>query len=641
MSRRLPLIVALATLFGFAGFTVPLAANAAAPTFSHLDPGGQPSLTETVPVNVVFVGYHPSAVDAPKFKNKLPKSYEPLVRSRFWYGIQEPLGIHYNYDYKVRFAGQDYEDTFFAKLGSLAQPAPLTFFQHLYNKETNNVLQVRNNHYIDAPSVEKWLALNPPAGIDTTRNTVYLINWYGRPDFKFHVYTKTDEPDPDTGYNFGVNRQSRKIIAWGGTTADDEESGLGSTHRVWFHDTSAGPERIGGSWNVDRADLDGDGVPDYRIPPIWEYTPGGYRSPSALTGDLVKLVRYVALDLLMTTSPIYPVELPTAEPPQTINLDSNTYEGWPGVDASAEYIKQPLVVSELAELLWRKTLSYDNQDFRYAGEAKRCYRLFVQDVPCYPELDYPAFANLYLQNTFQLARTKDDGDSVDYELPIFNYSLPPGTPAPFLGFADDNYRDGTQSYVFNLLSDEIVAAGYGLTTTIIHEVGHHVGLSHPHDGYDSTSGVDFGPTGDFYFAWAGDESNTMMSYIDLNWDFSQFDQDNMNRFQAATYIEAANRLAADALGAPDASASYDELQAADDKVGAAEAAFAAHDYRAAWTKAQQAYELVVQGAEDAGVDVETVLAARAASAASSQAAAAHSPGEFIDSLEPTGPRAQP
>ena len=79
-----------------------------------------------------------------------------------------------------------------------------------------------DNHWIDAPSVEQWLADNTTS-VDTTDSTVFFINWYGRDDFKYHVYTKTDEPDPDTGYNFGVERESRKLIAWGGTTPDDED----------------------------------------------------------------------------------------------------------------------------------------------------------------------------------------------------------------------------------------------------------------------------------------------------------------------------------------------------------------------------------------------------------------------------------
>ena len=51
-------------------------------------------------------------------------------------------------------------------------------------------------------------------------------------------------------------------------------------------------------------------------------------------------------------------------------------------------------------------------------------------------------------------------------------------------------------------------------------------MSHPHDGFDWETGVDYEPTGPFFLAWAGDEHNSIMSYIDLNWDFSQFDRDN-------------------------------------------------------------------------------------------------------------------
>ena len=45
-------------------------------------------------------------------------------------------------------------------------------------------------YWIDAPSVERWLAANagPRLGVDTTRYTVFLVNWCGRSDFRFHVY---------------------------------------------------------------------------------------------------------------------------------------------------------------------------------------------------------------------------------------------------------------------------------------------------------------------------------------------------------------------------------------------------------------------------------------------------------------------
>jgi hypothetical protein len=630
---------AVATVLSLGG----AAAGQAAARYQHLNPGGQPRLSERIPVNVVFVGYEQPAVNRSAFLGALPRRYEPVVRSRLFYGIEEKLGLNYTYDYNVKFADRAFENRFFAELSRLATPAPLTAFQQEYNDQDSNVLDVVDNHFIDAPSVERWLAFHPPSGVDTRRNTVYFINWYGRSDFKFHVYTKTNEPDPDTGYNFGVQRASRKIIAWGGTTADDEENGLGSTRRVWFHDLSAGPESWTANYIVDETDLDGNGVEDYRMPAIWEYAAGGYRAPSALTGDLALITRYVALDLLFTTSPLYPAELPTARPPTSINLDSNTYEGWPGVDASATYIKPGLLLQELRELRWTNRLDYDSQDLPFEGDASRCYfAVMVDDESCYPELGYPPFANFFLQNTFDLARTQDDQGRVDYELPIFNYAVGPGVDVPALGFADDNYIDGTQSYVFAFVSPDVVESGYGLTTTLIHEVGHHVGMSHPHDGYDSTSGVDFGPEDEFFFAWAGDESNSMMSYIDLNWDFSQFDRDNSDRFLAAAYNEAANSLAAEVLADRDARKARDELKAADVLIGLTKAALAAHNYRGAHGLARLAFSQVVEAAEEVGIS-DAAISARVAGPTSASAAApgAHDADEFIDTLEPGGPRSQP
>ncbi len=172
-------------------------------------------------------------------------------------------------------------------------------------------------------------------------------------------------------------------------------------------------------------------------------------------------------------------------------------------------------------------------------------------------------------------------------------------------------------------------------------MGHHVGLSHPHDGYDSESRVDFGPTGDFFFAWAGDESNSIMSYIDLNWDFSQFDRDNMDRFQTAAFIEAANRLAEATLSAERPGRAADELRRADRAIGLAEDAFAAHAYPRAVGTAEGAYELALRGAREAGVDVAAFQAqARVGNEAARRASAIHQPGEFIDTLE-DGPRSQP
>jgi hypothetical protein len=606
MRRRLLVVLSVGAMVAALAAGVAPASGAAGSkaSYRHLDPGGPARFSEKVPVNLVFVGYERDQVRRQRFLAGLPSRYKPVNRNRLFYGVTERLGISYSYDYDVTYASSGYERRFFSTLSKLAEPAPLTELQQAYNDQQNNVLEVTDNHHIDAPTVERWLADHPPAGVDTRQNTIFFVNWYGRPDFKFHVYTKTDEPDPDTGFNFGVETQSRKLIAWGGTTPDDEENGLGRVRRVWFYDLSAGPESWTDNWNVDDADLDGDDVPDYRMPPIWEYTKGGFRAPSALSGDLGKVARYVGVNLLFTTSPSFSPSLTPPDLPHTVNIDSNTYEAIPGVNASRRYIKPGLLLQELSELQPITRFSYDNQDLALTGQAQRCYDLWLpaQDVPCYPDLDYPAFANLFLFNALNLERTQDDAGRVDYELPNFNYATTNAEESGLLGYADDNYRTGTQSFVFNFVSPAI-AENYGLTTTMIHEDGHHLAMSHPHDGYDSETGVDYDPTGPYYFAWSGDQSNSMMSYIDLNWDFSQFDRDNMNRYVAAAFSHNANLIAADILADPDAGRAADELATADNLLGAAKLAFRGHRYLAASFLAKGAYDQVRRGARQAGVSV--------------------------------------
>src|SRR5690606_38302530 len=126
-----------------------------------------------------------------------------------------------------------------------------TVYQETYNAQATNVLDVTGPVlYIDAPSVERWLHLRGSSlGLDRNAGyTIYFINWYGHPDFQFHLYTRTGEPDPDTGFDFG-ELDSRKLIAWGG--------GHG---RTWFYDLSAGPEWNTTNFIVDFTDLDGNGV---------------------------------------------------------------------------------------------------------------------------------------------------------------------------------------------------------------------------------------------------------------------------------------------------------------------------------------------------------------------------------------------
>ena len=54
-------------------------------------------------------------------------------------------------------------------------------------------------------------------------------------------------------------------------------------------------------------------------------------------------------------------------------------------------------------------------------------------------------------------------------------------------------------------------------------------MSHPHDGFDPETGVDFDAVNEFFFAWAGDGSETVMHYLTLSNQFGEHNRDNMYR----------------------------------------------------------------------------------------------------------------
>src|SRR5690606_32220978 len=183
-------------------------------------------------------------------KGVLPAAYEPVVRYPRFYGLQgRDMGLRFDFAYDYQFTSRAFEDDFFGYLSSIAVPGEMTPGMAYYNNQQNNSLDVTNPvWYIDAPSTEEWLMNNAGRlGIDTAKGyTIFFVNWYNRPDFNFHLYTKTDAVDPDLNYNHGANDWFRVTTAWGG-----------SHGRTWFYDLSAGPEDWSFTENVDNPDLDG------------------------------------------------------------------------------------------------------------------------------------------------------------------------------------------------------------------------------------------------------------------------------------------------------------------------------------------------------------------------------------------------
>lgn len=587
-------------------------ANAGAPAPPrHLRPGSRAALTERVPVSFVFLGYEPKQVDVAEVRSRLPRVHKPHVRGVRVVGA--PLGITYSYHYRFVFTSTSYENRFFSFLRSVAKRADLTDQQQQYNDQERNVVDIRSNVEIPAPSVERWLARHPPAGVDVRQNTLFFINWYGRRDFRFHVYTKYGEPDPDTGTDFGHGERTpvagsedgadfNKSIAWGGTTPDDEETGLGVLARIWFHDLSAGPTRRGRNWDVDSPD------PEHgRLPPIWEYSPRGFRAPRWLSRDLARVARYIGIDALFTPSPTYSPALTPPRLPRSINIDINVYEGGGAVDASDQFLTPELVLREVSKLQPYNKFSVDVQDLRFNQDSGTCYTLWhaawytIEDGwgSCFPGRSYSVFANLFLNAALNQSLWRDSSRS-DYELGSFVYSTPGIAPLGVGGYADDNWREGTQSVVHVWSHPILTEFGYGMTLLLIHEIGHHLGLSHTYDGYDSDHGDYADSEAAFTFVAVGRHVNSPMGDL-VNADFSQFDRDNMNRWMTSAFVTQANAIAELIWSGRGRVANA--IAAADRAVGTAKSRFAAHRYVDARRAAMEAYDLLRSAARKLRIDV--------------------------------------
>jgi len=489
----------------------------------------------------------------------------------------------------------------------------VTLPQNLYNDQPTRTLTVNQNYKIDATAAEKWLGDHSLSmlGVDPTKYTIFFVNWYGRPDFKFHGYVMPDEPDPDTGVNFAetdlFDFKEFQLSAWGGTAPDDAESGYGTLRRVWFCDLSAGPEFAADSWNIVDADTTGDGQLDYRVAPVWEYgNVNGYRPFNTLSYDLGLVARFVAINLLFTASPLYNVALSPPKLPTSIQLDLALFQGDPDLDGNAR-LHTDYLLQKISKLEPLNSFSVKLQERPLAGRFETIFKDWIAFVPSYgsnQKVFNSYFGNFYLY--YQDHANQFRSGNADYEIPVLllmsatSYWPPERCQC---SFADDNYRDGTQSMIVTNLSNFFATRGFGFTGFAIHEIGHHLGLSHVHDGFDSELNLDYQrgviPIVDF-----GDETSTAMSYTHLNNDFSQFDRDNMNRNLIAAYINQSNAILAKILASPRANDVASLLSTADQQAKAALNIYQTMDYARSTYYAKDAYSKVLAAAEQINVPVE-------------------------------------
>jgi hypothetical protein len=368
---------------------------------------------------------------------------------------------------------------------------------------------------------------------------------------------------------------------------------------------------------VDTRDLNGDGVEEYRMPPVWEYRSNGYRNRSRLDDDLGLVTRYVAINLLFTTSPLFDplVTAPGLGGKKVIHIE--LFEDDPN-SSGVDFTNKNRVLRELRSFEpyydWKVVLDRNNPIDPQAQRALQIFTGVLQEDDCWNEFGVPD-AELFSFFDANYDQYIPQYGPEDYVGVIFAFNTTEetlGNQFGLLGFAENDWVTGTQTYIFVFRSEAYREFGYGFTSTHVHEFGHHIGLSHPHDGYDSELGLDYGPGGEFYYVWDGDESDTVMSYLGLSNGFGEFDCANMYRYEFAGYLNWSNALLGDILDSGEADEVSGLLHQADQEAKAAQRKFEAWDYLAAARNARQAYEKLLKAAQELGIETPTVGAAKRA-----------------------------
>ena len=610
-------------------------AGAALPPLAHLRPGQVADIHQHVPVSVVFVGLEPgtgaTGIDTPRLLASQLTENRVVDRTTRYYEREdiypfelEPsaIGLTYEYDYRPVFASQAFEDAFFDFMAAIAfGPIPGgTLYQQAYSAHPQAAQPIPASYVVDATAAEWWLATfaGPMLNVDTTRPTVFFVNWFGRPDFRFHTYAFLGQR-PDVPFPFGVTHDGQ-MVAWGGSPPDAPYGALGREARVWFYDVSAGPDFATANWLLDPADFNGDGVTDERIPPVWEYgTTHWYRPFDDLTADLAKLLRFVAVDELIGSSPIYDPALSEPLLSDQLEIDLNLFAGRADRDPSSlirtANLTQTLVRldpsrtftvdTETLPLTGRVATVYDCHQSAFTAEPRSCFgnASRVPDDPTTPYHD-GVFFDLDL---FFGPHHGDYLEGVRYEIPVAAFDVPEArlAPASLAGYASLR-APNVQAWSYLWLADRFRAALNTDTGVIGHEVGHHLGLSHVHDTYDPVIDDDLTSSdgGPFWFLFTGTESYSAMSYMPNTDEFGQFDRDHMARWQLAARLDNANRILGDIDRSPRAGKAAGLVVQADARAGEAIAALNAWDLADASVAAAESYRLVLAAAVEANVKVE-------------------------------------
>jgi hypothetical protein len=495
-----------------------------------------------------------------------------------------------------------------------------------------NTRMITQNYLLDAALVEKVVSQSLPSrlGIDVTKPTVVLLNWWGRPDYVDHVYLDPSEPDPETGYPRGF-RSTNELAGYGATNDNDPETCKGDCifHRLWFYDVSAGPMlRTGGFDLVSAvprfigATNFGLPYPDYRFHHTADYvaSSGTYRPLTSddLVWDATALAGLVFSSQIAYAGPLYPPALTPPTLPHRVVLDINQWN-WSG-QSFAGLLDTPRLISKMKALPYDIDVEVTAQRDDLDSEIGRVWRCSLTSISYYDpgQSCYGNKTGGYalgdLQTYFTDHMLQFLNGAPDYEEPIYQFNVPPELDQHlWIAIAYENYvipksiptllPATRQSFIVTSKSP-LTNSFRGNGQLLEHETGHHLGFSHSFQGYlclTDTCGVGefypFGGNPALFFSMSGNYVSGLMTYAAVNNDYSRFELDNLQRWLTWEYLDVSNFIVGQIGASPRSGSVAAALTQADALAGAALAAYRTYDYASAEQSARAAYDTLFAAAD--------------------------------------------
>jgi len=431
-----------------------------------------------------------------------------------------------------------------------------------------------NNTYYSADSVEEWLVEHQSeyGGFPDTGYVLVLADFSSRlpsttvdqmqlalrgknAEFTPHFYNKT-YVDSD----LGIKLNRRYMTAWGGHS------------RIFFADLSAGPEETAEQLPIQLA---------YAMNDIDVSTSYGRAWFNQYLADYISGVVYN----LFTPDFVYPINYSSSYKVKVVVIDNRT-DGtdppmakafdqeaavkewralvpWANVTAETKYVN----ISDYPDLQRkivdsRSTAKYALPPDSPAVDARPVYEWlsengqghikdFMEVKRDFEEYDIPVFAFAFT-GEFQLGFTfKEMVSELSFDRTIWGVAL---YDLVLISHSTNDFRRGESA------DPAQPGKGFGFTNTVIHEVGHMLGLMHPF----ATS---YDPTENFVAS--------VMAYYPYEQSFSIFDQDALARGQADQLLRQTEELLVETSSILINQA---DISAARASINNAEKAYSAMDY---------------------------------------------------------------